>query len=125
MDAAALGSFLDEMRYCVLATTTGRGRPQARPVAFIVFTDAIWFGTGAGGRLTNVEAMPWVSVVISDRDGGAHRAVVADGPVAISGAAPDRLLELWEERFGSRAEWATHWLELRPRRVFSYAAHGS
>ena len=122
LDGPALDAFLDEMRYCVLATTTGQGRPQARPVAFIAFAEALWFGTGPGGRLRNVQREPWVSVVISDRDGDAHRAVVADGPVLVCEAPPVGLLESWELRFESRPDWATRWLELRPERLFSYAA---
>jgi nitroimidazol reductase NimA-like FMN-containing flavoprotein (pyridoxamine 5'-phosphate oxidase superfamily) len=122
LGADELDGFLDELRYCVLATTSGRGRPQARPVAFIPFGDAIWFATGASGRLSNLERMPWVSVVVSEGDGDEHRAVVADGPVTISSEPPDGLLAAWESRFGSRAEWAVAWLELRPERVYSYTS---
>jgi len=125
MDASALASFVDEMRSRVLATVTAGGRPQARPVAFMVFADAIRVRTGAGGRLSNVRRAPSVSVVISDRDGDRHRAVVADGAVLISELTPDGFLGLWAQRFGSRPEWATHWLKLRPDRLFPYAAPGS
>ncbi len=121
----ALDSFLDEMHYCVLATVTGRGRPQARPVAFMVFGGSLWFGTGPGGRLRNVHKTPWISAVVSDRDGDGHRAVVADGLAIVLEAPPGGLLELWERRFESRPDWATHWLELRPKRLFSYAAPAS
>jgi nitroimidazol reductase NimA-like FMN-containing flavoprotein (pyridoxamine 5'-phosphate oxidase superfamily) len=55
LDAGELRSFLHERRYCVLATATGRGRPEARPVAFTVFGESFWFGSGASGRLRNVE----------------------------------------------------------------------
>jgi hypothetical protein len=60
--------------------------------------------------------------VVSERDGAAHRAVVADGPVVVSEGPADGLLECRERRFDSRPEWATHWLQLRPERLFSYAA---
>ncbi len=122
MTATELAAFLDERRYCVLATTTGKGRPQARPVAFTVFGDAFWFGTVAGGRLRNLERTPWVSVVIAEGEGDEHRAVVADGPVILQGEPPDGLLDLWETRFGSRADWAVIWFELRPERLYSYDA---
>ena len=122
LGAAELEAFLDERRYCVLATTTGRGRPQARPVAFIPHGDALWFATGPSGRLDNLQRTPWVSVVISDGERDRHRAVVADGPVTISVAPPDVLLEAWEGRFGSRAEWAVAWFELRPQRLYSYTS---
>jgi nitroimidazol reductase NimA-like FMN-containing flavoprotein (pyridoxamine 5'-phosphate oxidase superfamily) len=117
-----LMAFLDERRYCVLATTTGRGRPQARPVAFVPFEDALWFGTGASGRLENVERTPWISVVISEGERDSHRAVIADGPVTITAEPPEGLLDAWEARFGSRAEWAVAWFELRPSRLYSYSS---
>ena len=122
MDAAALEAFLAERRYCVLATTTASGRPQARPVAFTVAGASIWFATDAGGRLRNLERTPWVSVVIAEGEGEAHRAVAADGPVTLSREPPPELLERWEERFGSRADWAAVWFELRPARLYSYDA---
>jgi nitroimidazol reductase NimA-like FMN-containing flavoprotein (pyridoxamine 5'-phosphate oxidase superfamily) len=122
MDAAGLEAFLDERRYCVLATTTSKGRPQARPVAFTVFHDVFWFGTVAGGRLRNLEHTPWVSVVIAEGEGDEHRAVTVDGPVTLHSEPPDGLLDLWETRFGSRAEWAVVWFELHPERLYSYDA---
>jgi len=120
MKTAELDAFLDERRYCVLATTTARNRPQARPVAFTVFGDAIWCATVEGGRLRNLRRTPWVSVVIAEGEGDEHRAVVADGPVVLFDDPPTGLLDAWERRFGSRADWAVAWLELRPERLFSY-----
>jgi len=117
-----LEAFLAKARYCVLATTSVRGRPQARPVAFIPLQDSLWFATGGSGRLQNLERTPWVSLVVSEGDGKHHRAVIADGPVTISEEAPDGLLELWEGRFGSRADWAVAWFELRPDRLYSYTS---
>jgi len=101
---AELEAFLEECRYCVLATTTSRGRPQARPVAFVALGGVLWFATGASGRLKNLRRLPWISVVISEGDGEHHRAVVAEGPVAISDSPPESLLDCWEARFGSRAD---------------------
>jgi nitroimidazol reductase NimA-like FMN-containing flavoprotein (pyridoxamine 5'-phosphate oxidase superfamily) len=123
MDAVGLEAFLDERRYCVLATSTAKGRPQARPVAFSVFHDVFWFGTVAGGRLRNLERTPWVSVVIASGEGNEHQAVAVDGPVTLHSEPPDGLLELWETRFGSRADWVVVWFELHPDRLYSYDAH--
>ena len=121
MSADELGLFLDERRYCILATTTERGYPQARPVAFSPVGDSLWFATGGSGRLRNLERTPWVSVVVTDGDRGAHRAVTLDGPVTLVAEPPDDVLGEWERRFDGRAEWAVAWFELRPARVFSYA----
>ena len=120
--AAELDAFLAQARYCVLATTTARGRPQARPVAFIPLGDALWFATAASGRLGNLERTPWVSVVVSEGDGDHHRAVVADGPVTVSYTPPEGMLDTWEARFGSRADWAVAWFELRPDHLYSYTS---
>ena len=122
LGAAELDAFLAKARYCVLATTMANGHPQARPVAFIPLGDTLWFATAASGRLSNLERTPWVSVVVSEGAGDHHCAVVADGPVAISGTPPEGILDIWEARFGSRADWAVAWLELRPERVYSYTS---
>ncbi len=120
MDAGELGAFLDERRYCVVATATDRGRAQARPVGFAVWGDALWLATVAGRRLHNLRREPWASVVVSDGEGAAHRAVALDGPVTIHEHPPAAVLAAWEARFGSRPSWAAAWIELRPRRVFSH-----
>jgi nitroimidazol reductase NimA-like FMN-containing flavoprotein (pyridoxamine 5'-phosphate oxidase superfamily) len=120
MDASQLASFLVERRFCVLATTTPKGRPQARPVGFTVFGTSFWVATVAGGRLRNVEQTPWVSLVVAEGDRGSHSAVVVDGPVAVVERLPEELLAAWEDRHGSRADWAAAWLEVQPARLFSY-----
>ncbi len=121
MSVDELGAFLDERRYCILATTTGRGQPQARPVAFSPVGESLWFATGGSGRLRNLERTPWASVVVTDGDRGAHRAVTLDGPVTIVTEPPGDVLAEWERRFDGPADWAVAWFELRPERVFSYA----
>ena len=90
MDAAGLEVFLDERRYCVLATSTAKGPPRRGRSRSRVFDDAFWFGTVAGGRLRNLERTPWVSVVIADGEGDEHRAVAADGPVTLHSDAARR-----------------------------------
>ena len=125
MTPAQLETYLLERRYCVLATTTRRDRAQARPVAFIVVAATFWFATVAGARLRNVTRMPWASIVVADGDGGSHRAVVADGPAVIVEQPPESLLAVWEERHGSRPEWAAAWFTVKPERLFSYRAEAA
>jgi hypothetical protein len=120
MDGDELAAFLEERLYAVLATATPRGRAQARPVGFVFLAGAFWFATVAGGRLRNLEGRPWASVVVSEGEGGGHRATAADGQVTVHEQPPAALLARWEQRFGSRPEWAAAWLELRPQRLFSY-----
>jgi nitroimidazol reductase NimA-like FMN-containing flavoprotein (pyridoxamine 5'-phosphate oxidase superfamily) len=120
MGAEELEAFLDERTFCVLATTTGKGFPQARPVAFVFHDDAFWFATVAGGRLRNVERTPWVSMVISEGEGEEHRMVAADGPVIVVPEPASGVLESWKGRMGSSPAWAAAWIELRPERFYSY-----
>jgi nitroimidazol reductase NimA-like FMN-containing flavoprotein (pyridoxamine 5'-phosphate oxidase superfamily) len=122
MDAEELQSFLDESRYCVLATTTSQGHALARPVAFTVTAAAFWFATVAGSRLRSLERMPWGSIVVAEGEGEGHRAVAADGPATITRQPSEELLAIWDARHGSRAEWASAWFEIRPTRLLSYSA---
>jgi general stress protein 26 len=124
MGAEQLARFLTEHHYCVLATVTSKGQPQARPVAFTVLGSSFWFATVAGARLRNLERMPWVSLVVTEGDRGGHQAVAVDGPVTIHDSREEQLLAAWEERHGSRAEWAAAWFEVQPARLFSYSAEG-
>lgn len=121
MDAEQLVRFLNEHRYCVLATVTSKQQPQARPVAFTVLGSAFWFATVAGARLRNLQRTPWVSLVVTEGDRGSHRAVVVDGSVTILENPSEQVLAAWEERHGSPAEWAAAWFEVRPARLFSYS----
>lgn len=122
MDAVELESFLDEHTYCVLATASPQSRAQARPVAFIVVHGSFWFATVRGGRLRNIDRTPWASMVVAEGQGESHRAVAADGPVLVAEPS-EGLKDAWEDRIGSRADWAAAWFELIPERLFSYAAH--
>ena len=122
MDAEQLRSFLDGHRYCVLATTTAKPHPVARPVAFTVIGASFWFATVAGPRLRNLERTPWASIVVTEGDAGEHRAVAVDGSVTIIRQPSEELLATWEARHGSRADWAAAWFEIQPSRLISYSA---
>ncbi len=124
MGAEQIADFLVEDHFCVLATVTSTGQPQARPVAFTVVASSFWFASVAGARLRNLVQTPWVSFVVAEGDRGSHRAVAVDGPVAIFDAPDEELLTAWEKRHGSQAEWATAWFEVRPTRLFSYDGAG-
>ena len=106
MGAEQLVRFLTKHHYCVLATVTSTGQPQARPVAFTVLGSSFWFATVAGARLRNLEQTPWVSLVVAEGDRGRHRALTVDGPVTILDDPGEQLLAAWEEQHGSHAEWA-------------------
>jgi nitroimidazol reductase NimA-like FMN-containing flavoprotein (pyridoxamine 5'-phosphate oxidase superfamily) len=122
MNPEQLAAFLRERRYCVLATTNAHGHAVARPVAFTVLGASFWFATVAGARLGNLQQTPWASVVIEKGDRGEHRAVAVDGPVTIVDRPAPELLDAWQERHGSRADWAAAWFEMQPKRLISYTA---
>lgn len=126
MDAPRLAAFLSGKRYAVLATSRPDGRAQAAPVAFNVWDGAFWFASVPGARVRNLRARPYASVVVMEGEGKAHRAVIAEGPVRLiesqSGAVPAEVLERWRERHGGTSGWAAVFIELRPKRLFSYDA---
>jgi nitroimidazol reductase NimA-like FMN-containing flavoprotein (pyridoxamine 5'-phosphate oxidase superfamily) len=121
MDASALARFLSSKLYAVLATTRSDGRPHLAPVGFFVSAGALWFATVAGARLRNLERTPYASVVVMEGEGDDHLAVLAEGPVTLHSPA-SRLHDLWEERFGTRPDWAATFIEMRPERLFSHVA---
>ena len=130
LDGHRMAALLERHRYCVLATGRADGRPHAAPVAFVVADGAFWIATVAGLRLRNLRAMPWASVVVMEGDadegekGDAHRALTAEGPVALHEVATVyvRLEAEWLRRHGHAPAWAVAFAELRPERVFSHAA---
>jgi nitroimidazol reductase NimA-like FMN-containing flavoprotein (pyridoxamine 5'-phosphate oxidase superfamily) len=117
-----LEAYLDRRRFCVLATTTPSGAPQARPVAFVRLDGTLWFATVAGARLRNVRADPRVSVVIPEGDREEHVMVLLEGMVEVheDEANRERVVAAWREQQGGTLDWAAAFLELRPERVFSY-----
>jgi len=75
----------------------------------------------AAAMRTMIDALrPGGWLVIEDGDRGDHRAVAVDGPVVLADTPPPRLLDMWLERHGSRAEWAAAWFELRRWGQFTY-----
>jgi Pyridoxamine 5'-phosphate oxidase len=129
LDVAGIASLLDDNRYCVLATARPDGRAHAAPVAFVVADGSFWIATVEGLRLRNLRATPWASVVVMDGDadegeeGAPHRALTAEGPVALHDvAAVARFEEQWLDRHTDPPEWAEALIELRPQRLFSHAA---
>lgn len=122
LDEAALAAFLARKDYAVLATAGRDGRPQAAPIAYFVQAGAFWVATVAGARLRNPRANLYASLVIAEGDRGHHRAVRVEGPVVVhEGAGLESPRQAWQQRHGSDPTWATAFIELRPRVLFSYA----
>jgi len=81
MDGPRMAAFLDSRRHAVCATSRRDGRPQASPVAFIIWNGAFWFASVRGARLRNLRARPYASVVI----------VLPSWAAALIEIRPDRL----------------------------------
>jgi hypothetical protein len=121
MGAGELAALLEQCRYGVLATAQGE-RPIAWPVLFIVFAGSFWFGSGGAVHRDRVRGTRWASLVIIDGKPGEHRSLQADGQLSIAERAPARLPDLWRARHGLDEDWSAVWLELAPRRLFSFIA---
>jgi hypothetical protein len=129
LDGPGMAAFLDENRYCVLATARPDGRAHAAPVAFVIADGSFWIATLQGLRLRNLRANPWASIVVMDGDadegeeGVPHRALTAEGPVVLHEVdVLARFEEQWLDRHTDAPDWATAFIELRPERLFSHAA---
>jgi len=127
MDAGRLAAFLDSRRYAVLATSRPDGRPQAAPLAFVIWTGAFWFASVRGARLRNLRARPYASVVLTEGEGSSHRAVISEGSVVLHEVRDEASLapefrRRWIDRHGDAPAWAVALIELRPDRLFSYDA---
>ena len=127
MDGPRLAAVLDGKRYAVCATARQDGRPQASPVAFIIWNEGFWFASVRGARLRNLRSRPYASVVIMEGEGPAHRAVIAEGPAVLhevrtAGPLTEGFRERWMDRHGTVPSWAVALIEIRPDRLFSYDA---
>ena len=127
MDGPRLAAFLEGKRYAVCATSRQDGRPQASPVAFIIWNGCFWFASVRGARLRNLRARPYASIVIMDGEGPAHRAVIAEGPAVLhevrsTDPLPEAFRRRWMDRHGAVPSWAAALIEIRPDRLFSYDA---
>ena len=123
MTGVELAAFLDSHRYAVVATTRPSGKPHAAMTSYLRAGTIFWLPTMTGtARWRNVQAQPWLSLVVTEGEGDQHAAVTIDGPAETVPleAAPTDLLERLPD-----ASWVTCWLRLIPARLFSYAAPGA
>ena len=123
MTAAELVAFLDAHRYAVVASTRPSGKPHAAMTSYLRVGTIFWLPTMTGtARWRNVQAQPWLSLVVAEGEGDQHAAVTIDGPAETVPleAAPTNLLDQLPD-----ASWVTCWLRLTPARLFSYAVPGA
>jgi hypothetical protein len=72
-------------------------------------------------RERNLHGVPWLTLVITEGDYGAHIAVLVEGPAAVVGPAEVPA----DVRAEVTGDWASGWIRLTAERLLSYAAPGA
>ena len=81
-----------------------------------------WLPTVAGSvRERNLRGTPWLTMVITEGDHGAHVAVILEGPAEV--IAPAEVPG--DVRSAVRGDWVEDWIRLTAGRLLSYAADGA
>jgi hypothetical protein len=126
MTGPQLAAYLARRTYALASSTRRDGRPHAAPTLFSVYAEAFWLPTVGGAvRLANVSAQPWLALSIIEGEHDTHAAVLTEGPAEVLAAVPEDLRRLTKLRNeGGSLEWATAWLRMTPKRLFSFAELG-
>ena len=75
-------------------------------------------------RLDNVRANTWLALSIIEGEHDTHAAMLTEGPAEVLPAIPQDVRHTTELRnAGAGLDWATAWLRVTPRRLFSFAEH--
>jgi general stress protein 26 len=125
MPGELLGRFLGARKYVVVATTRRNGTPHAAMSSFAVADGKVWLPTEARtARIHNLQANPYVSLVLTEGEDETHAVVLIDGPVTLvpDSTAPESARAAWQAKFSHEPGWAQLWICVEPRRLFSYAA---
>ena len=123
MTGPQLAGYLSRRTYALASSTRPDGRPHAAPTLFSIYAEAFWLPTlGSAARLGNVRAHPWLALSILEGEHDTHAAVLAEGPAEVLAAVPADVRSITELRNrGGSLDWATDWLRMTPRRLFSFA----
>lgn len=118
LSAAQLASFLDRRKFAVVGTARGDGRPHAAMSVYIRRGTTFWLPTMAGSvRERNLRRMPWITMVVAERDHPEHIAVIAEGPAQIM-EPPDVPADV---RAAMTGDWVSAWIRVTAERLLSYA----
>jgi len=122
LTAEQLVSYLDRRTYAVLGTTRADGRPHASMSMYFRRDSTFWLPTvSATVRARNLQAQPWLTLVVPEAEDDDHITVIVEGPA--------KTLELDETPDDVRASfdraWVSAWIRLRAERLLSYAAEGA
>jgi general stress protein 26 len=119
LTAEQLVSYLDRRTYAVIGTTRADGRPHASMSMYFRRGTTFWLPTvSATVRARNLQARPWLTLVVPEAEDDDHITVIVEGPA--------ETLELEETPGDVRASfdraWVSAWIRLRAERLLSYAA---
>jgi len=110
-----LSQFLDRHRFACAATTRPNGKPHAAMTSYVRSGTVFRLPTMVGTvRARNIQAQPWMSIIVTEGEDEHHIAVTAEGPAEVV-ALDDIPVEL------HTPSWATCWIKMTPARLFSYA----
>lgn len=125
MTGPQLAEYLTRRTYALVSSTRLDGRAHAAATLFTSYAEAFWLPTlGAAVRLGNVRANPWLALSIIEGEHDTHAAVLTEGPAEVLIAVPQDVRNTTEQRnSGASLDWATAWLRVTPRRLFSFAEH--
>jgi Pyridoxamine 5'-phosphate oxidase len=117
-----LVSYLGRRTYAVIGTTRTDGRPHASMSMYFRRGTTFWLPTvSATVRARNLQALPWLTLVVPEAEDDDHITVIVEGPA--------ETLDLDETPGDVRAsfdrDWVSAWIRLRAERLLSYAAEGA
>jgi general stress protein 26 len=113
-----LAEYLDRRAFAVVGSSRPDGRPHTALSSYVRRGSRFWLPTVAGAvRAHNVGHQPWMTLVVTEGDRGAHIAVLLEGPAQVvePAAVPGDVATTIAEA------WVSSWLRLDTRRVLSYA----
>ncbi len=118
-----LATYLHHRTYALASSTRPDGRAHAAPTLFTIYAEAFWLPTvHNAARNANVRAHPWLALSVLEGEHDSHAAVLTEGPAEVLTTAPDEVRRATEVRNrGGSIAWATVWLRMDPKRLFSFA----
>jgi Pyridoxamine 5'-phosphate oxidase len=123
MTGPQLAGYLTRRTYALVSSTRPDGRAHAAPTLFSVYAQAFWLPTlGGAVRLRNVQAHPWLALSVIEGEHDTHAAVLTEGSAEVLTTVPEDVQSITTLRNrGGTLEWASAWLRMTPRRLFSFA----
>ena len=122
LNAAQLAAYLDRRAFAVVGSTRADGRPHAALSSYVRRGGTFWLPTVAGSvRERNLQAAPWLTMVVTEGDHDEHIAVLIEGSAEV--VKPS--LTPADVREAVSGDWIDGWIRLTADRLMSYGAEGA